>query len=265
MSLSRQPGGGQLPLPGQETHPALVHVLTPEFLGLDQAEFTDVTSEMTELATAGYFCQSLIDVDRHGPASAFYQPAGKREGLWLALTPEEFKMIPHSIAMIGKTAYSGTLAARSERASFGADKSSAERSRLHAAKAKLQRLEPYLENAIEHRLELTGKFKEMAKYPNLARGDQIGVRMRFNGLRSFVIGDMFRAIRVQKGWDAPQAELAAKSVVKRLALDGTAGQRALALNEVLDLAEEYYGHKRALFKTKIWETKKYIRDNTTDE
>jgi len=262
---NRQPGPNQIPLPGQEELPALVHILTPEYLGIRAEEYDDITPDMIKWATAEHFRPALINPQTDRPNTATYKPAGEPGYARIALTPEEFIMIPHSLAMLGNRAYSGTLKARPQRAHFSADVAAAERARVHAAESKLAKMQPYFDNVLSHRVEVTEKFIEMTQYPNLNRGNRETVRMRFNGLQLHVLGDMFTAIRVQKDWTEEQADLALRSFVKRIALDPVASRRPANLREILGLAHEYYGHKRALFATKIWETKKFIRDNQQSE
>jgi hypothetical protein len=264
MGLSRRPGPGQAEIPGFESRPGLVHVLTPEYMGLDPAEFADITPPLIELASPQNLRPSLIDVNPNGRSTVGYRPAGLPgyRQIWLAVTPVEFNATARHVEMLGKTALNKTLENHTrEEQRTDEVQAKAKRASVHAVESKLGSIETHIIDT-SRRLRLISSFLEMTQYPNLARGTVRTVRERFTALRDDVIDDMVLAIGNQREWTEAQSELAKRTIVKRTYLAEPRNERYHNFIEMLGLANEYNGHKLALFLSRRYDARKYIHDRT---
>ncbi len=282
---------GQLPFekfPVEEVRAhrvALVHVLTPEFHGLDPVEFTDIPEVLVDKAgpdelrkfllvtNTGQDNSSKTNPNMPGKSTVSYQPADRNDA-WvrLALTPVEYGLFSRHVSMLGRSAYNGVLAARDKKlrqetgdraakARHDDDIAAANRAAVRQVAGKAPAMESYLQDEILPRLEVTKKFLEMTKNRNLSRGTHQTVKDRFEHMRLYVFGDMLDAIGNNKQWSEDQAERAVRIIQKRLYIDGSPAQRVTNFRAMLELAHEYYGHKRAFVLTRVAETKKYLHDN----
>lgn len=283
--MTQDPSSFETPPQAHEREPrvALVHVLTPGFHDLDPADFSDISPEVVERASATEIRKSLLDTgtkeegqsrlkkqNNSGASVVGYKSA---EG-WvnLSLTPKEYGLFSRYVGMLARTAFNRTLDIRdqklqketgdlSAKARTDDDIAAAHRSSIRNIKKKAPKMEAYLETDILPRIETVEKFMEMTKNRNLNRGNHETVCAHFEHLRLYVFGDMLDAVGNQRGWTASQAAEAERILQRRLYIDGSTPQKVQNFKAMLVLAQEYYGHKRAFLLTRINETKKYLRDN----
>jgi hypothetical protein len=269
----------QEPLPGLElpprspersSHVALVHVLTPEFQGLDPSDFSDVSRDQVEKASPAALRGYLLDVPNDGRSVVSYKAPESEQWIRMSVTPLEFGLFSRHVDMLAKTAFNGVLASRDEKlrqesgnpaalARTDEDLAAANRASVRQVRSKQEKMETYLETDILPRVELIEKFQEMIKNRNLARGTADTVRERFEYLRTYVFGDMLDAIGNQRQWSARQAEIAKQVIQVRLYLDSDPRRRVENFRGMVGLAEEYYGRKRALVLGRIAESDRYMR------
>lgn len=267
----------------REPRVALVHVLTPEFHGLDPEDFADIDPAVVERASAAEIKASLLDTDtKEDDRSRLQDPqnmggsvVGYRspEG-WvrLSLTPKEYGLFSRYVGMLARTAFNRTLASRdkklqeesgdpSAKARSDDDLAAANRSAIRNIKGKVPKMETYLATDILPRIATVHRFREMTKNRNLNRGNHETVHANFEHLRLYVFGDMLDAVGNQRGWTPEQAEKAVRILQRKLYIDGTTPERVQNFQAMLEVADEYYGHKYAFVLTRIAETQKYLRDN----
>ncbi len=269
----------------REPRVALVHVLTPEFQGLDPADFDDIPDEAVASAAPQELEKFLylVGSSQQGPLQAkpnmpgkstVSYPSGDERGVWvrLSLTPIEYGLFSRHVSMLGRSAYNGVLAARDKKlqketgdpvakARTDEDVAAANRAAVRQVSKKAPLMEAYLGDEILPRIEVIDKFLEMTRNRNLSRGTHETVRDRFEHLRLTVFGDMLDAIGNNKQWSAEQAARAVRILQKRLYLNGHPAERVQNFRAMLELAHQYYGHKWAFILTRIAETKKYLSDN----
>lgn len=282
----RQELGHVESVPESEAHErvALVHVLTPGFQGLDPSDFDDISDAVVERASPEVLRAALLDTantpnsplhgrDNKGKSVVSYRTGDSGKGIvWLSVTPQEYGLFSRSVEMLARTAFNDTLASRDKKiqeetgnkaakAREDDDIAAANRSAIRQVTGKLPRMEQYLDEDIMSRIQVIEKFQEMTRHRNLNRGTHETVQAHFEHLRLFVFGDMLDAVSNQKGWSASLTERAVRILQKRLYIDGSPADRVSNFKELLDLAEEYYGHKRAFVLTRIWETREYVSRN----
>jgi hypothetical protein len=250
---------------------ALVHVLTPEFQKLDVEDFADLPEDQIRKATPEILRKSLIDIPNEGASVLGYRTP--EEG-WvnLSVTPKEFGLFSRHIPMLAKAAFNGVLHVRdkklreetgdpSAKARSDDDIRAANRASVRQVMSKRIKMEAYLEQDMLPRVDIINKFSEMLKHTNLARGTEETVRKRFEELRLFVFGDMLDAIGNQRKWSPRQAEMAVRILQAKMYLDPLPRRRVNNFRGMVGLADEYYGHKRALVLGRIAESNKFIHSN----
>ena len=285
MSQEQLPFETGLEQPPREPRVALVHVLTPEFHGLNPEDFADIDPEVVGRASAAEIRASLLDTtskeDEHSRLQDPRNVAGSVVGYrspegWvrLALTPKEYGLFSRYVGMLARTAFNRTLDSRdkklqeetgdpSAKARTDDDLAAANRASIRNVKGKLPKMEAYIATDILPRIETIDRFIEMTKNRNLNRGSHETVHAHFEHLRLYVFGDMLDAVGNQRRWTATQAEKAQRVLQRRLYIDGSTPDRVQNFHAMLEVAKEYYGHKYAFVLTRIAETQKYLRDNPT--
>lgn len=270
--LSRKPGRGEVALPGLELHPALVHVLTSEFQNIDPTEFEDIPDEYVAYVHPNELRNSLLESNSQSDGNSVVSYRGVEGNKWnhLAVTPEEFGLFARHVPMLARTAINQVLHARdkklqeetgdpSARARTDADRAAADRAAMRQVTKKSEKMRGYLEAELEPRIKLIKQFTEMTQHKNLARGNYVSVKERVERLRTEVFGDMLDAIGNQRGWTESQSNLAERTLKKRLYLDPNKARRVENFKAMLELADDYYGHKYALVLGRIAESDRYRR------
>lgn len=263
----------------QERRIGLVHVLRPEFHGLNPDDFNDISEEVVERASASELQSSLLweyikvgDRDRseESPTAIAYRTP--HQGFMsVALTPEEYDAMSTSIEKLANRAFTKVLVSRDQklqeasgdpmaRARSEEDIRVANRGALRPVLKSRDEMQRLLETGILPKIELISRFSEMTqgRNPNLARGTRESVSARFDELRGTIFDDMLDVIGLQRQWTPDMTKRAKRIIQKRLYISGSGAQRVRNFKEMLALADHYYGHKRALVQTRIYEADKYI-------
>lgn len=259
---------GQYSLPGLESHPALVHVLTSEFQGIDPKDFEDIPDNFIPYVHPDSLRPSLLEAE-DGETAISYRTY---EGSWkrIAVTPEEFGLLARHVPMLAKTAINGVLATRDKKlqeetgnpyakARTDADLAASKRAAMRQVLDKGVRMRTYLHDELQPRIALIDQFKEMAQHKTLARGSYKSVSERVERLRYKVFGDMLDAVGNQRDWTEEQSKLAERTLQKKLYLDPDKMRRVKSFKSLLELADEYYGHKQALVLSRMAEVESYRR------
>lgn len=257
---------------------ALVHILTPEFHSLDQVDFDDIPDEVVARATAdelrpSLYWQYVRKGERLKPeVTAFSYRTPEGDYVSVALTPAEYDSASESADKLAQRAFNRVLAQRdkalqketedmSARARSDEDIRVAKRGSVRAVMDQQAGMEALLQDSVLPKIDLIEKFIEMTRghNSNLARGSRQAVSKRFDELRTTVFDDMLDAIALQRGWNADMTERAKKIIQKRLYMSGHVRERIANFTEMLALAHDYYGYKRALLLTKIADAERYQR------
>lgn len=254
--------GRQLTLPGYEPHPALVHVLTPGYMNIDPVEFEPVSPVMFALAAPEHLRKSLIDVrpSTRSNTSVDYMPAGEHRPMRIAVTAKEYNLFARHIPALAQTAVTKTLEkfeATGAKIVTTEAHNAAARAGVHAVEGKHKSMVSYLDKQLKPRIHLLEQFVEMTEHPTLARGNVLTMRDRVRELHREIFGDMLLVINHQRGWKPEEAQRASLSVDKRL----FAGPNQVEnFTGMVNLANEYYGHKRALVMGRLAEARTYLRN-----
>lgn len=282
MTTEQMPTGQQAEQ--SERRVALVHVLTAEFQGLDPADFADPVQEIGELVKPAKLRESLLDT--HTPGSLPLRNKGNEgksvvsyesgePGLrWvhISLTPREFGLFSRHVDMLARTAFNATLTSRDKKlqeesgnkaakARTDEDIAAAKRSGVRQVRAKVPKMQAYLSEELLPRIEEVNRFIEMTRFRNLNRGAPDTVQAHFEHLRLFVFGDMLDAVSNHRNWTAAEAAQAERELQRRLYINGSPADRVANFRRMLELAQEYYGHKRAFVLTRVTETDRYLSTN----
>jgi len=264
----------------REKPTALVHILTPEFHGLNPDEFADIPEEVVARASAAELQPNLFwayvrRADRKEPeVSAFSYKSADGGVISVGLTPEEYDTASESVEKLAQRIFNKVLTQRDAtlrketgdktvRARSDEDIRVAKRGGMRGVMDQQANMERLLQEGVIPKIELVERFMEMARgrNPNLSRGTRESVSKRFDELRTTVFDDMLDAVALQRQWSADMTDRAKLVIQKRLYMSGSVSARVANFNEMLELAHEYYGHKRALLLTKIYDAKRYQRAN----
>lgn len=264
----------------RERRLALVHVLTPEFQGLNPEDFEDIPEEVVARASASELQPSLFwPYIKKGnrsteEVSTFSYQTPDGNFVSVAMTPEEYDACSESVEKLALRVFNRVLTQRdaalrketgdeSSRARSDEDIRAARRGGMRVVMEQKANMECLLNEGILPKVELIKKFMEMAsgRNANLARGTTETLGARVEELRTTVFDDMLDAVALKRGWTADMALRAKRIIQKRMYLSGTVGERIINFHEMSALALEYYGHKRALLLTKSENANKYMRAN----
>lgn len=270
---TRVPSGkqvyGQGALPGME-HPdkfrldsqvSFAWIMNPEQWSMNPADYSDITPQMTELMTPDNLRPSLIDVSADSPCAVGYEVGLTRDFTRVALTPTEYGLISRNVGKLGEASVNKTLASRPMTPDFIGDELAAQRSGAHTIKGYIERMETYVGSTLEVDIERLKSFEEYVGHKNLRRSKGINMRTDIEWIREHIFGDTFVALRRQRNWTPEQEDFARRSLDKRLVLDRNYNRHINNWEEMLEFEQEYWGHKWALFKSKIWEAKQYVKQH----
>jgi hypothetical protein len=259
---SQQPEKGQPTLPGLEPSPSLGHLLTPEAAGIDSVDYADITEEMLLNADPTLLRQSLIGVNRGGRSVVWYKPNPRGSYVNLAVNPEDYNHIARNIPALSRAVVNRTLERYPSEVQFDRDKqAAAERSGLHAVEVKLPFIKSRL-NELVHQRELLDIVQEMTKPTSLNLGRGYVARSRFHELMGDVIANMVNAVGNHRKYDTEAMIRMRKSLEARLYLaPERVGQRQEYMGQLVDVANEYYGHLVIMYATRRYEAEKFLRDN----
>lgn len=270
---------------------ALVHALTPEFQGLDESdiltagfhdldetEFEDIPEDVVARASAEdlrenlYWRYKRIGRRDEPEVNSMSYPTPEGDYQSVALTPKEYDTLSESLTKLGERVYNRVLARRDEklsretgdknaRARGPEDIREANRGAVRAIMSRQAAMEKLLQEKVIPKIELIERFLEMTegKNVNLARGTRETVSSRFEELRTTVFDDMLDAVAVTRGWSEEMTARAKRVIQKRMYISGELKDRVANFKEMLALAQEYYGCKRALILTKIEDARRYQR------
>lgn len=244
--------------PVRQPRLALVHMLTPDFAGVNPEEFADVTFEDMVESSPMKLRASLIDVPRNGTSAVGYWSSEERREVWLGLTPAEFRLLARHPAKLGQTAMNATKNAYSEREQRTDEvRAKAKRSAIHAVESRQSRMTEYAA-VVAERLRLIDKFVEMDQYPNLVRAEITTTRERFQMLRQNVIENIISAAANQEDWAEAHSARIEKAVVRQLYIEPNLQRRYRNFNAILDLGRDYNRHKLRLIQARHNEVEHYI-------
>jgi len=269
----KRPALGESPFPGMANLPGPVRDLksrnsferaaTPEYWGLDQANYADLDQQAVDLAAPSELEPSIIGVPRGSHFESSYSPANTRGTLSVALTPVEFGRVTRSVPALGRAVASRTLSGRPARADFVSDQQAATRSGTHALREKLRVMQTYsqtLASDADRLASFTQAAKPGGEYGR-AHMPEAEMRMEMTWIQQHIFGDMFLAMRSQRRWTPEQEDVMRRAVDWRLFFDRERNQHLTNWYDMLRLASTYVGHKRGLFAEKIFQARKYISDN----
>lgn len=228
---------------------SLARALDPGYRGLDTSDYCDITDEMRKAASPNQLVKSLVDVPDGSPAAVSYMPAGSHRYGNIAVTPEEYSLIPRNIESLSRAVHNTTLAARP----LGdTHTNAADRSVLHALTSKQHTLEAYMQDNLLRWSGLLGRFATAAQHPGLSvMGPEQSMRIQLETFRSIILGNMLDAIKVQRNWSEDQYKLAERTIDSRMFIDREKNKHIKYFAGMVAMSRYYIGHKTALFNDRI--------------
>ncbi|MEO7364380.1 MAG: hypothetical protein ABIV43_02630 [Candidatus Saccharimonadales bacterium] len=248
---------------------ALARTLSPEYQGVREEHYLDITAEVMERADPDKLKTSLLGPEVKGNDVGWYLGPGARQPYLVAVTPKEALLMKGRIATLGERAVALTEASRQR-----PGRSLSDGDRAVIAGAGVRRLERPLAEmqgytaALGQKFAIIAKFQEAAqpKHIGLARfGSEAKMREAFAFLQTFVFDEMFSVVGAQRQWNQQQATLARRTVTKRMFLERDDNQHIVYFRGLLDLAETWNGYKRAIVAKRIYDIKQYNRSHPVDE
>lgn len=243
---------------------SLATALRPDFIGINPADFSDITADLIALADPDKLQRSLIPPERKR-YSASYVRGDTQRVEHVAMTPEVYGII---VSHVGS--FAGRVSARTSvsRPAGNIHDAAAERSGLHAIQAKLEQLGRYRAEGIEPRRVLIERFREAARYPGLARfSSKDDFLAQLTYLQTAVIDDMITVIRHQRRWSNPDASerLLRRTITAAMFVERTKNAHIGYFRSMMDLAADYYGSQWALARDRERQASKYIKEHETSD
>ncbi len=264
--MSRQRVHGQQPLPG-----AYRLELPPD----DQVSFSRVVAYQAErlalgpipelnvsLADPQLLKPDLVDIREPKDTTGFYETARGRR-VHIALTPDEYKYIPHFPAALGRSAINGTLASRPQRQDYAEDQSAARRSGVHAVRNRRDESQKYLDESLKTEVKKLASALESIHHPGLRRKKGLTSSMDLNWFTEHHVGGMLIALREQRRWSPDKYTAAQAAIEYRLYGDREAGKRVQNWLSIVGLAQTWNIEKINLFQFKIDRADEYIAERQT--
>ena len=232
---------------------SLSRALQPSYYGLEPSDYQDITDEMRWAASPNQLVRSLVDVPNGSPAAVSYIPGGAYRSGNIALTPEEYSLIPRNIESLSRAIHNTTLAARP----LGdTHTDAADRSVLYALTYKQHGLDAYVQDNLLRWKALLGRFATAARHPGLSiMGPEQSMRIQLETFKSIIIGNILDALKVQRDWSEDQYHLAEKTIEFRMFIDRENNQHIKYFAGMVALSSYYIGHKTALFSDRIYKIK----------
>lgn len=235
--------------------------LTPEYWRLNPEDYADITPQMVEIAAPTRLRESIIDVPPRSPGAVSFMSADEHRPVWVALNPIEYGHIIRNIEAMGAAAVNHTLATRSGTHSLEAHESAAERSAIHQIERKQTKMQDYLELTLQPETERLARFIEYTTHHWLRRKKGIDMHAELTWIQEELFGNLLTVVGRQRSWDEEQAALAQKSVQWRLFFDRGHNRHITNWRDMLTLAQQYQQAKTALYKDRIYRSKRYIQQH----
>ena len=253
-----KPGSGEQRLPGfrdMSSRNAFARAATPEYMGLDPVDYDDIDERMIELADPERLRSSLIFTPssriNHFDFGVTYVPDEERIPVRIALTPDEYSLIPRDVGSLSRAVVSRTLKLRVDKVDFMASNDAASRSGVHALEAKEKAMTDYIEGTLSPDINKVRWLREAVSHPGYWRAREGDMRTTLRWVHDHLFKDIFVAIRHQRGWTPAQEDLARRAVNWRLYFDRNHNHHLKNWDDMLKLDLSYLGHKKGLFLDRV--------------
>ena len=266
--MSRTPGEGQLNFDGEEVHNpavdptrprnALARVLTPEYLGLSERDYYDVTPDMVQYVAPDRLRPYLIDIPApqdpfSNPNVVSYDSALLRRQVFVAITAREAKILPRYVGAMQRNARINAEA-NNVLLSTPDEDARAQRAPRHVLESKLPVVREYKDELLVQRA-LLGKFI-MASSPKRNSGlSMFGkegtMREKFAYLEENIISDMVQAYASQRQLSADDRRMVAKAVTVSIVFARKNNQHIEAFNSLVNFLRVYNSNKLELASQRI--------------
>lgn len=243
---------------------SLARMLQPKTWGVTEATYSQVTSEMIEMAQPARFRPDLIDVKPFSTGAVSYPDQLARRDIWVAMEPSEYVGITRNVRALGTVAVQRSHAKRPDEMFDEPQRERGQRSALHVQESRQKVMEAYVGNVLLQREQLLKKFLTAAQYPGLSHfGRELTFLERMTSYRD-ILDSTLRAIGNQRQWDAHKENLARRATEWRILYDRTDNHHIGNFIDLTQLLFEHNGAKLAVFKSRIFDTKRDIEKRTAD-
>ncbi len=179
----------------------------------------------------------------------------------VAVTPLEYNLILRSLnpRALGNIAISRTLTAQpldnpDDRFAAG------ERAAIYAYENKLGAMIDYREGSIIPDIKKINRLIEATKYPGLARGREMRMRLDMGWILNHVIEDMFSALKSQKNWTDEQQDLARTTTFRRIFFETEDNQHITYFRNLMGVNRSWLLRKQALVNDRVNSINRIIND-----
>lgn len=243
-------------------------VARPEALGLSAEDYQDITREEKQFATIANYRALLIDRPNDSPSTAAYVDGETRHLRFIALSSRESMLVTRNTKKLGEAAITRTLASRPVPLA-DTDRDAADRSGAHVVEKYQHNMQRFLDNALLPDIDRMQHMREYAKHRNLSRKKGYGMSSDIAWFRVRILDETVDAAGRQKQadkttggtWKTEDEQRARHALEYRLFFDGGRQKPIDNWEKFLDFEIEYWGHKINLFKSKIWQTKKILKQH----
>ena len=208
--------------------------ISPEYHGYVPAELAEVSDEDKALVTPRRLNQALFA--HKGPFVVSYVDP-KSKVRYVALNPEEYKIIPRNVRSLGKATVAQTLAANRANPNITEVYGKAERSLDHMLEGQNESISKMIKGFKHEHSRATG-LMERTKWPGLAHMDDGDMRSLMAEVWALTFSNMVRVVSMQEGWEPEIVERADKALAAYL-LTGSQQERVTKWKEMLSLAKAY--------------------------
>lgn len=236
-------------------------LIQPQVWGLDVNNYLGLSGQELEMVSPTVMRDSLIDVQPRSRGAVSFREAITNKPLWIALNPIEYGHVSRSVSALGSSAVNKTLVARSGAGYDPKHDEIAERSGVHQVERKMDKMTVYVRESLEPETARISRFEEYARHSWMRRGKGINGYAEMAWIQQQIFDNMLAVVGRQRGWDQEQTELAKRALEYRLFFAGDGNQRVHNWQGALALAKEYNLAKTALYKDRIHQSKRYIREH----
>lgn len=241
---------------------SLARMLDPKVWGVTDDTYGQITGEMIDLAQPDLFRADLIDVKPASNGAVSYPDQASRRDVWVALEPREYIGITRNVRSLGTVAVQRSHAKRPEEMFDATQRERGQRAAVHVHEGRQKVMEAYVGNVLLPREQLLKKFLKAAQYPGLSQfGRELTFLQRLTSYRE-ILDSSLRAVGTQRDWDSHQENLARRSTEWRILFDRANNHHIGNFIDLTQLLLDHNNAKLAVFKSRIFDTKRDIEKRT---
>ncbi len=239
---------------------SLAGLLTPGRMAINVSEYADVIP-LVELASTDNFRKDLIDIPVRSPYGVNYLDVDLHRPVTVAMTAEEYNLVPRSVRHLAQSATSRSVAYRKGIGEpVGKAQEVGERAAGHSLDAAAERSEQYL-TALTDQEQLLQKFRQASHGSNRGLslfGTELKTRMQFETYRTTILGNMLSALALQREWTTSQYERAQRTIDLRLVYPREGNMHLDYFESLTGLLLDYNHVKQNVFRSRVYQIRRQL-------